>query len=226
MKKAAAWLKKSLSYEFNDADLLERALTHRSAASIHNERLEFLGDSVLQLVISELVFNDRPDAHEGSMSRVRASLVRDKTLGKVAEALGVGDYMILGPGEKKSGGHRRTSILADTMEAIFGAVYLDAGLDAAKKVIMAAYGERLRELPAAKRDPKSRLQELLQGQGIAVPDYSVVRVSGKAHRQTFEVECAVPARDTVTRGEGPTRRGAEQEAARAMLAVFDAVVTK
>lgn len=221
MKKAAAWLKKSLSYEFKDAALLERALTHRSAANVHNERLEFLGDSVLQLVISEIVFNDRPDAREGSMSRVRASLVRDKTLGKVAEALDVGDYLILGPGEKKSGGHRRTSILADTMEAIFGAVYLDSGLDAARDIILAAYGERLRELPAAKRDPKTRLQELLQGQGIAVPDYSVVRVSGKAHRQTFEVECAVAARDSVTRGEGPTRRGAEQEAALAMLALID-----
>lgn len=221
MNKAATWLKKSLSYEFDDDTLLERALTHRSAAGDNNERLEFLGDSVLQLVISELVFNERPDAHEGSMSRVRASLVRDRTLGKVAEDLGVGEYLILGSGEKKSGGHRRTSILADTMEAIFGAVYLDAGLDAARAVIMAAYGERLQELPAAKRDPKSRLQELLQGQGIAVPEYSVVKTTGKAHRQTFEVACAVSERRIVTRGSGSTRRGAEQEAALAMLDELD-----
>ncbi len=219
MDKAAAWLKHSLVYTFEDDALLRRALTHRSAPGPNNERLEFLGDAVLQLVISELVFEQTKDASEGQLSRLRATLVKDTTLAEVAEALGIGEHLILGSGEKKSGGHRRSSILADALEAIFGAVYLDSGLDGARQIINSAYGDRLRELPEAAdlRDPKSRLQELLQGRNLALPNYKIQKTSGQPHKQTFEVACNILELDAVTIGAGSSRRDAEQEAALAML---------
>ena len=224
MDKAAAWLKKSLAYEFEDARLLRQALTHCSARGYNNERLEFLGDAVLQLVVSELVFDKSHNASEGQLSRLRSTLVKDATLAEVATVLGIGEHLILGSGEKKSGGHRRSSILADALEAIFGAVYLDAGLTGARKIIHAAYGERMRELPEAAdlRDPKSRLQEYLQARKMALPDYAVRNISGKAHNQSFEVNCSIPELDAVTIGTGSTRRDAEQEAAAAMLDNIDA----
>lgn len=219
MNKAAEWLNKKLAYSFADEALLRQALTHRSAAPENNERLEFLGDSVLQLVISEYVFRQRPDASEGRLSRLRSSLVKDSSLSDIAADLGIGEHLILGSGEKKSGGHRRASILADAVEAVFGAVYLDAGFDAARDVIFRAYGERLRNLPkrAELRDPKSRLQEYLQGRQMALPIYSMDRVSGKAHKQTFAVRCTIEALALDSSGEGSTRRKAEQLAAQAML---------
>ena len=219
LEKAAAWLKEKLAYEFENEDLLCQALTHRSAPGSNNERLEFLGDSVLQLVMSELAFEKRPDATEGRLSRIRSSLVRDETLSKIAADIGIGEHLLLGAGERKTGGHRRASILADAVEAIFGAVYLDAGFDVARAVIMRAYGDRAINLPerAERRDPKSLLQEYLQARQLALPEYRMEQVTGKAHRQSFEVSCVVQAPAGKTFGTGTTRRQAEQEAATAML---------
>ncbi|HLT89830.1 MAG TPA: ribonuclease III [Woeseiaceae bacterium] len=223
MERATAWLKEKLDYEFRDVELLRQALTHRSAAGLNNERLEFLGDAVLDVVVSEVLFRARPTASEGVLSRMRSSLVKDSTLATVATALGLGEHLILGPGERRSGGQQRSSILADALEAIFGAVYLDAGFDEARRVVYRAYGERLEELPesAAHRDPKSRLQELLQARQIELPSYHVESVTGKAHRQSFEVSCRIPSLDTMTLGRGRTRRQAEQEAATKMLALVE-----
>ena len=225
MDKATAWLKNSLAYTFADEHLLRQALTHRSASGPNNERLEFLGDAVLQVIVSDIVFMQKPEASEGQLSRLRSSVVRDVTLAEVALELGLGEHVILGSGEKKSGGHRRDSILSDTLEAIFGAVYLDAGFDAARQVICAAYGERLQNMPdgADLRDPKSRLQELLQGRGLALPVYAMENVTGKAHKQSFEVSCTIPELETATTGRGLTRRDAEQEAALAMLNAVDKI---
>lgn len=222
MDKATTWLKKSLAYTFSDEHLLRQALTHRSANGPNNERLEFLGDAVLQVIVSDVVFEKKPDASEGQLSRLRSSVVRDVALADVALSLGLGEHLILGSGEKKSGGHRRDSILADTLEAIFGAVYLDAGFDAARQVICTAYGERLQNMPdgADLRDPKSRLQELLQGRGLALPVYAMENVTGKAHKQSFEVSCAIPELKATTIGQGSTRRDAEQEAALVMLSTI------
>lgn len=219
LDKAATWLKKSLAYSFNDEQLLRTALTHRSAPGNNNERLEFLGDAVLQLVISGLVFEQTEEASEGQLSRLRSSLVKDTTLTELAGILGIGDHLILGPGEKKSGGHHRASILANTLEAIFGAVYLDAGIDSAASVIRKAFGDRLLDLGKSidLRDPKSRLQEFLQGRNLALPEYALANVSGKTHRQTFEVLCTVAEFGAATSGTGSTRRDAEQQAAAAML---------
>ena len=195
------------------------ALTHRSAAGENNERLEFLGDAVLQLVISELIFHQRPEANEGRLSRLRSSLVKDTTLAEIGVELGIGEHLVLGSGEKKTGGHRRASILADAVEAIFGAVYLDAGFDAAKQLISETYSKRIQELPegAELRDPKSQLQEYLQGRQLPVPDYRMEKVTGQAHRQSFEVSCTINELDLKTNGKGTTRRDAEQAAAAAML---------
>ena len=189
----------------------------------NNERFEFLGDAVLQLVISEKIFLDRPDASEGRLSRLRSSLVKDTTLAERAVELGVGEHLILGAGEKKSGGHRRASILADAVEAIFAAIYVDAGFDAARQVILKTYSKRIEDLPEGGelRDPKSQLQEYLQGRQLPLPDYRTENVSGKAHKQFFEVSCTISDLGLTTRGNGTTRRDAEQDAADAMLASIE-----
>jgi ribonuclease-3 len=214
--KASIWLAKTLSYEFKDANLLQQALTHRSCAGANNERLEFLGDAVLGFVISEVVYRSHPNAPEGDLSKLRASLVKDASLGKLAMGLGLGEHLVLGGGERKSGGHRRESILADALEALFGAVYLDAGFDAAAAVVTHAFGDRLSNLPSIEdlRDPKTRLQEWLQGQGFGLPEYELVKVSGKAHRQLFNVSCSIRDGERISTGSGTTRRNAEQESAR------------
>ena len=219
MEKATTWLKRSLDFEFSDIELFERALTHRSAPGRNNERLEFLGDAILDAVVSEVVFEQEPSAAEGALSRLRSALVRDVTLAEIAADLGLGEHLTLGAGERKSGGRRRASILADAFEAIIGAVYLDAGYDAAKRVVHNAYAERLSSLPDpdALRDPKTRLQELLQSRGEELPDYDVVSVSGKAHQQHFTVSCRIPTLQMETEGSGSSRRDAEQEAALKML---------
>ena len=219
LDKAETWLKESLDYQFNDARLLQQALTHRSVPGDNNERLEFLGDAVLDVVISEVVFRSHAHAPEGDLSRLRASLVKDTSLDKLASNLGVGEHLILGGGERKTGGHRRESILADALEAIFGAVYLDAGFEGAREIIQRAFGDRLYDLPSVDelRDPKTRLQEWLQARGLGLPTYELVNVSGKAHRQTFEVHCMVSDSAAVTGGSGTTRRDAEQESAKKML---------
>jgi ribonuclease-3 len=223
LEKANTWLKQSLHYEFSDERLLKKALTHRSAAGDNNERFEFLGDAVLQIVISEWIFAERPDASEGQLSRLRSSLVKDATLAEIAVELGVGEHLILGSGEKKSGGHRRSSILADTVEAIFAAVYIDAGFDAARQVIRKTFSKRIEELPEGGelRDPKSRLQEYLQSRQLPLPDYRTENVTGRAHKQSFEISCTIKDPDQTTNGKGTTRRDAEQDAAGAMLARID-----
>jgi ribonuclease-3 len=223
LDKSAAWLKQSLDYEFTNEQLLQQALTHRSASGINNERLEYLGDAVLDFIISEAVYLQRPDASEGVLSRLRSSLVKDATLAELAIDLGVGEHLTLGSGEKKSGGHRRASILADALEAIFGAVYLDSGFNEAKRIIQNAFADRLVKIPdsAERRDPKTRLQELVQSRKIALPDYQVEKVEGKAHEQTFSVRCTIAELDASTTGQGLTRRDAEQESAEQMLALLE-----
>jgi ribonuclease-3 len=219
VEKAARWLHDSLGYRFDDPELLRRALTHRSAPGASNERLEFLGDAVLDTVVSEFVFRAVPSASEGDLSRLRASLVRDRSLARLALELGIGEFVILGSGEKKSGGHRRESILADAVEALIGAIYLDSGFDAARRVVERAFGERLESLPdpADLRDPKTRLQEWLQARALPLPKYELAKISGKAHRQVFEVSCTVDGLEAMTAGVGSSRRNAEQRAAAAML---------
>ena len=219
LNKAETWLRKALDYQFDDARLFGQALTHRSAAGDNNERLEFLGDAVLDFVISEVVFRAFPMAPEGDLSRLRASLVKDTSLAALAAELGLGEHLILGSGERKTGGHRRESILADALEAIFGAVYLDAGFDAAARVIETAFGDRLQSFPSIEslRDPKTRLQEWLQARQMGLPDDELVNVTGKAHQQTFEVSCRLAGTANSTRGIGTTRRNAEQESAEIML---------
>ena len=219
MDKAESWLEKTLHYRFSDPELLTRALTHRSANGRNNERLEFLGDAVLDFVISEALYELRPDASEGDLSRLRASLVKDTSLARIATDIGLGEHLILGSGERKSGGHRRRSILADALEAIFGAVYLDAGFDESRALIERIFATRLQELPDAEelRDPKTRLQEWLQARKLALPVYDLVDVTGKAHAQTFSVTCTVTELSQTTDGMATSRRKAEQEAARHML---------
>ena len=219
MEKADLWLSKTLDYKFNDPDLFRQALTHRSARGNSNERLEYLGDAVLDVVVSEALYHARPDAAEGDLSRLRASIVRDSSLSELAGELGLGEHLILGSGEKKTGGHRRESILADALEALFGAVYVDSNFETASRIIRHAFGKRLEEFPNPEelRDPKTRLQEWLQAGGATPPEYLLVDVSGKAHQQRFEVQCVIPGRNPTT-GTGTSRRGAEQQAAERMLA--------
>jgi ribonuclease-3 len=217
--KTAKWLQQTLAYEFQDPALLEEALTHRSAARRNNERLEFLGDAVLDFVVSDIVFQCRPEADEGDLSRLRASLVKDVHLAEVAASIGLGEHIILGSGEKKSGGHRRGSILADALEALFAAIYIDAGFAAAEKVIRGLFADLAAALPDSEelKDPKTRLQEILQSDGYPVPNYTLEKSSGQAHKPVFEVSCGIGALQSQTLGYGTTRRHAEQEAAAAML---------
>lgn len=215
----AETLERRLGHRFRDPALLRQALTHRSAGGHHNERLEFLGDAVLGLVIAEALYRRAPGAAEGDLSRLRASLVNRDSLAELARGLELGEAIRLGSGELKSGGFRRASILADALEAVLGAVYLDGGFEAARACIGRLYEQRLAELPAAAelKDPKTRLQEYLQARHIALPSYQVVEVSGPPHRQQFQVACRIEALDVVTRAAGDSRRRAEQAAAQAML---------
>ena len=219
MDKALSWLADTLDYEFSDPQLFEQSLTHRSSPGASNERLEFLGDAVLDFVVSEFVYDALPQADEGDLSRLRASLVKDTTLAQLASELGLGEHLILGSGERKSGGHRRDSILADALEAVFGAVFLDTGYAASRKVVENAFGDRLRDLPdpSELRDPKSRLQEWLQARQMTLPEYDLVKVTGEPHRQQFEVRCKVVGSKSTATGNGASRRCAEQESAQRML---------
>lgn len=212
-------LARRLGYRFADGALLEAAVTHRSAGSRNNERLEFLGDGVLNCVIGDAVFRARAQAPEGDLSRLRASLVRETTLCEIAQGLALGEYLHLGSGEMKSGGFRRPSILADALEAIIGAVYLDGGFDAARDLVLRLYAERLQSLPDADelKDAKTRLQEYLQSRHMPLPSYTVLEVSGEPHRQHFRVECRIDEASVAIRGEGGSRRRAEQAAAAGAL---------
>lgn len=206
----------TIGYQFKRAKLLEQALTHRSfSRNINNERLEFLGDSVLNLVISRHIYQRDPDANEGELSRIRASLVNEKALAQVARDINLGEYIHLGGGELKSGGFRRASILSDTMEAIFGAIYLDSGFSQAQKTILFLYDKYIQTLPDTEtlKDPKTRLQEYLQAQKIDLPEYTVAKTVGKSHDQTFTVTCNIDALKLQTSGKGSSRKKAEQAAA-------------
>ncbi|MDP2830089.1 MAG: ribonuclease III [Sulfuricellaceae bacterium] len=213
---------RQLNHDFVAPALLQQALTHRSYASRNNERLEFLGDSILNCAIAAKLFDDYPRLAEGDLSRARASLVREQTLADIATRLGLGEYIQLGEGELKSGGFRRPSILADALEAVFGAIYLDAGFDRTKQVILDLYAPLLQELDPKKldKDPKTRLQEYLQGRKVSLPMYEVINVSGEAHDQEFEVECVIPEFEVRAKGAGHSRRRAEQNAA---VAAYDQV---
>jgi ribonuclease-3 len=216
---AAAWAEARLGYAFRDPTLLDAALTHRSASKRNYERLEFLGDSVLNFATAVLLYGAYPDADEGDLSRYRATLVSGSSLAAVAAGLGLGDQLRLGSGELKTGGFRRGSILADALEALFGAVYLDGGMAAAHAVIGRLFADRLGQLPGAQelKDPKTRLQELLQSRGLPLPAYAVEEVSGEPHEQRFVASCDVAALEVRARGEGSSRRRAEQEAAQRVL---------
>lgn len=222
MKTAAGWLQDALGYECRDAALLEAALTHRSAGGAHNERLEFLGDAVLNCVVAMLVFREFAAADEGDLSRFRASLVSGEALAVIAAEIDLGPHVRLGSGELKSGGFRRKSILADALEALFGAIYLDGGFDAAQRVIERLFVPRLDRLPSAAelKDPKTRLQEAVQAKGLPLPGYSVESISGEAHNQIFQVICSVETLGLRAVGIGASRRRAEQAAASEVLAAL------
>ena len=219
MNRELASLEDQLGYHFKDTTLLRTALTHRSAASSNNERMEFLGDAVLGYLISSELFQRFPTATEGILSRLRASLVKGDTLADIATQLQFGDYLILGSGELKSGGFRRRSILSDAFEAVIGAIYLDSDIDTVRQCILPFFKQRLDECdPAAvKKDAKTRLQEYLQSRGQALPEYSVINISGEAHKQTFEVECRLTELEVISSGQGSSRRKAEQQAAKKAL---------
>ncbi|MDO8933098.1 MAG: ribonuclease III [Rhodocyclaceae bacterium] len=212
-------LGKALGYAFAREELLNQALTHRSYGSPHNERLEFLGDSVLNCVIATILYERFGKLKEGELSRQRANLVRQESLAVVAQSLDLGNYLRLGEGELKSGGFRRPSILADGLEAIIGAIYLDAGFDAARTVIERLFQPLLDQVDPkdSGKDPKTALQELLQGRKLPLPHYALVATRGEAHAQEFEIECTVPALDIRVSGQGGSRRAAEQAAARAAI---------
>lgn len=209
---------RGLAHRFADSALLETALTHRSAGRTNNERLEFLGDAVLGLLVAEALHARHPRASEGELTRLRAALVREATLAAIARELALGDQLHLGPGELRSGGHRRESILADAFEAVVAAIYLDAGLDACRAAVMPLIEARLVALgdASAAKDPKTRLQEWLQGRGFALPAYELVETAGDEHRKTFFVRCSAAGIACV--GEGGSRRAAEAHAASEMLA--------
>jgi ribonuclease III len=207
-----------LGYRFNDPALLVQALTHKSFARDHNERLEFLGDAVLGYVVAHRLFEDRPEVQEDTLSLLRAGLVRKETLAAVAADLNLGSYLRLGMGERRSGGHHRTSILADALEAVIGAVHLDGGIEAARALTLRLLEPRLQDLNAdTLKDAKTRLQEALQGANCDLPEYVIEGTVGSAHARTFKVSCRVAAFDLIVTAEGRSRRAAEKTAAELML---------
>ena len=212
-------LYKILGYSFTDEKILTRALTHRSSAGKHNERYEFLGDSILNFVIGEALFEKFPHAKEGELSRLRANLVNGETLADIALEKGVGEFMILGVGEAQSGGSKRRSINADVMEALICGIYLDGGMDVAKAAVLNWYEKRLNEIELAPhlKDAKSRLQEYLQARSLDLPSYEIKKITGQAHDQTFYIICEVPALALLAEGVGSSRRRAEQIAAENLL---------
>ncbi|MEM7018113.1 MAG: ribonuclease III [Pseudomonadota bacterium] len=219
MKTDLSSLEARLGFHFQDPEMLQIALTHRSAADVHNERLEFLGDAILGFIMADILFHQFPQAREGQLTRLRASLVKRETLASVARDIELGDYLKLGEGEMKSGGWRRDSTLADAVEAILGAVYLDTGESACRQLIQALFADYLSSLSpnTIEKDPKTRLQEYLQAKGQPLPNYQVTKITGEAHEQTFFVECTVSDLLEPAQGEGASRRSAEQMAARKIL---------
>jgi len=213
------WAETYLQHRFEDPELLELALTHRSASKRNNERLEFLGDAFLNFVIARRLYAMRPEDNEGDLSRARASLVNQATLAAVGREIGIDKQLVLGRGELRSGGAHRAAVLADALEAVVGAVLLDGGTEAAERLVDRLFADRFEQLPqsAELKDPKTRLQEWLQGRGLTLPVYRVDSVRGREHEQVFTVVCEVGERDARTIGQGRSRRLAEQEAAASML---------
>ncbi|SDG64286.1 RNAse III [Vibrio xiamenensis] len=214
-----AKLQRKIGYQFRDIDLFNLALTHRSANGKHNERLEFLGDSILSFVIADDLYHRFPKVNEGDMSRMRATLVRGNTLAELGREFELGDHLKLGPGELKSGGFRRDSILADAVEAIIGAIYLDSDIEVVRGIILSWYQTRLESIQpgVSQKDPKTRLQEFLQGRRKPLPVYTVSKIKGEAHNQEFTVECEVAGIGKPVIGKGTSRRKAEQAAAELAL---------
>jgi ribonuclease-3 len=212
-------LEQRLGYEFADRELLAQAVTHRSHGAVHNERLEFLGDAVLNCAIAQLLFLKFSRLDEGDLSRLRANLVKQQSLAEIAERLELSQFLRLGEGERKSGGFRRPSILADTLEAAVGAVFVDRGFEAAREVIARLFEPVLKAVDPKTlgKDSKTLLQEFLQGKRLPLPQYSVVETRGAAHNQEFEVECLLPKLEISVRGSGRSRRAAEQSAAKLAL---------
>jgi len=221
-------LQTRLGYTFKDAVLLQQALTHRSHSGVHNERLEFLGDSILNCVVASLLFDRYTRIDEGDLSRLRANLVKQQSLYEIAQRLELSQFLRLGEGELKSGGFRRPSILADTLEALFGAIYLDAGFDVARDVIRSLYIPILDTVDPKTlgKDAKTLLQEYLQGKKIPLPQYNVVATHGAAHNQEFEIECLVPKLDIQVFGTGGSRRAGEQAAAKLALEAVQTALSK
>lgn len=215
-------LARRLGHDFAQKTLLEQALTHRSHGSLNNERLEFLGDGLLNCIVAHLLYQTFPKLPEGDLSRIRAYLVKEATLSSLATSLALGDHMRLGEGELKSGGWRRPSLLADTLEAIIGAVFLDAGFQAAETMVTRLYEPLLKDLDPKSigKDPKTLLQEYLQGRKLALPEYVLLATEGEAHCQTFRVECRIPSLNVQAPGEGGSRRAAEQQAAEAAYSML------
>jgi ribonuclease-3 len=222
----SSWVERTFGYVFTTPALCHTAVTHRSAGADHNERLEFLGDSILNCAVARLLFDAHPLADEGALSRLRASLVSGDTLAQIAGDLGLGEFLRLGQGELKSGGFRRASILADALEAILGAIFLDSGFDAAAAAVARIMGPRMSDLPAADalKDPKTRLQEVLQARGLALPTYTLTAVGGDPHAQSFTVTCDVPIFGVAAVGEGASRRRAEQLAAAKVIDLLPAEI--
>jgi ribonuclease III len=209
-------LAETTGYSFGNPDLLRQALTHRSFGATHNERLEFLGDGVLNCVVAALLFERFPQLPEGELSRLRASLVNQQSLFETAQRIDLGGHLLLGEGEVKSGGAQRPSILADSLEALIGAAFLDGGFDAARALVARLFEQALKTADPQNvgKDAKTQLQEFLQARRMALPQYSVIATGGEAHEQSFRVECAIPELNIRTQGEGSSRRSAEQVAAR------------
>ncbi|MEE4186323.1 MAG: ribonuclease III [Gammaproteobacteria bacterium] len=226
MIQSARWALRHLDYRFNSPELLELALTHKSSAAKNNERLEFLGDAVLGCAVADALFRQEGGADEGTLSRMRALLVRRETLAELASAMALGEQLRLGSGEMQSGGHRRASILADALEAVIGAVFLDGGFAAAQALVQRIYATKLLELPApdSLKDPKTLLQEKLQAEAVGIPEYAVASETGPDHNRRFVVECRIAERNLLTRGKGVSRRRAEQAAAAAALQALDGEV--
>ncbi len=227
MNQPADRLLRALGYQFSDVSLLNLALTHRSKGGTNNERLEFLGDAILGAVIAAELYQCFSASSEGDLTRLRATLVKGDTLAEIGLELSLGDYIRLGSGELKSGGFRRASILACAVEALIGAVYLDSGFEAARQLILKLYRERLKNVSPEDelKDPKTRLQELLQSKQKPLPVYSLLRVDGEDHAQTFYIECIVDGMDAAIQGKGISRRKAEQAAAKKMLSLICAKPT-
>ena len=212
-------LQQRLGYEFRDAGLITTALTHRSYDKNHNERLEYLGDSILGFIIAEALYHHFPDQPEGILTRFRASLVKRESLARVARSLDLGEYLLLGTGEKRSGGWRRDSILSNTLEAIIGAIYLDSDILTCKQFVLGLFQQHIDKLSPDKqtKDPKTELQEYLQARKLDLPDYQVVAEEGEAHNRRFTVECRIDALNSITSAQGRSKRAAEQTAAQKTL---------